>query len=102
MGNMSNIIKNVGKGIGKGVGKAAYYSLSTVSAAISAMWETTGTRGHFREALDDCTDSELIEINIKQSGEDGDYEIYKISKSLLLERNYQYNETTNKWKKVER
>ncbi|KOR11722.1 hypothetical protein AMC75_12810 [Staphylococcus carnosus] len=76
---MSNIIKNVGKGIGKGVGKAAYYSLSTVSAAISAMWETTGIRCHFREAIDDCTDSELIEINIKQSGEDGDYEIYKIS-----------------------
>ncbi|MEY8601831.1 hypothetical protein [Staphylococcus shinii] len=76
---MSNIIKNVGKGIGKGVGKAAYYSLSTVSVAISAMWETTGIRGHFREAIDVCTDSELIEINIKQSGEDGDYEIYKIS-----------------------
>lgn len=52
---MSNIIKNVGKGIGKGVGKAAYYSLSTVSAAIRAMWEITGIWGHFREAIDDCT-----------------------------------------------
>ena len=34
---MSNIIKNIGKEFGKGVGKAAYYSLSTVGAAISAI-----------------------------------------------------------------
>lgn len=96
---MNNIIKNVGKGIGKGAGKAAYYSLATVGAAISAIWETTGTRGQFREALDDCSDSELIEINIKQSGSDGDYDIYKLSKSILQERNYKYNDNTNKWEK---
>lgn len=94
---MSNILKTIGKGTGKGVGTVAEYSFSTIGALIGAIWETTGTRGAIRETLEECSDSELIEINNKQSGEDGDFDLYMLSKSILNERGYTFNDNTKKW-----
>lgn len=96
---MSNLLKNVGKAVGKGVVNVAYYSTETVAAAISAIWESTGTRGEFRKALEECSDEELIEINLNNKDEDGDFDFYQLSKSLLKERNYRFNTDTNKWEK---
>ncbi|SCS89312.1 hypothetical protein [Staphylococcus carnosus] len=92
-------MKNILKTVGIGAAKVAVIPLVVAGSAISAIWETTGTRGNFREALDDCSDSELIDINIKQSGDDGDFDIYMLSKSLLKERNYVYNNENNAWEK---
>ncbi|MDW4095799.1 hypothetical protein QI297_13150 [Staphylococcus saprophyticus] len=92
-------MKNILKTVGIGAAKVAVIPLVVAGSAISAIWETTGTRGAFREALDDCSDGELIDINIKQSGDDGDFDIYMLSKSLLEERNYVYNNDNNAWEK---
>lgn len=96
---MSNILKSIGKGIGKGVGTAAYYSVVTVGAAISAIWETTGDRGIMRDALSKSSNQDLIEIYDIHEKDDGDYDTYIAAKSLLEERGFTYNHKTNKWEK---
>lgn len=96
---MSNILKNVGKGIGNGVGKAASYSLATVGAAISAIWETTGDRGIMRDALSESSNQDLMEIYDIQKEDDGDYDTYIAAKSLLEERGFAFNNETRKWEK---
>ncbi|MGW7947739.1 hypothetical protein [Staphylococcus xylosus] len=93
-------MKNILKTVGIGAAKVVAVPLVVTGAAISAIWETTGTRGIFREALDDCSDSELIDINIKQSGDEGDFDIYMLSKSLLQERGFTYNHETKKWENI--
>lgn len=95
---MNKIIKTIGKGIGKGIGGAAYVTLTTVGAAVSAIWETTGDRGMMRDMFKDSSDQELIELYEKHK-DDGDYDIYVATKSLLEERKYTYNNETNKWEK---
>ena len=96
---MSNIIKTIGKGIGKSVGAAAYYSVATVGAAIGAIWETTGDRGLMRDALSDSSNQDLMEIYEIHEKNDGDYDTYIATKSLLQERGFTYNHETNKWEK---
>ncbi|GAB1613582.1 hypothetical protein HB162lentus_22270 [Mammaliicoccus lentus] len=94
---MGNIIKTIGKGIGKGIGAAAYVSVTTIGAAVSAIWETTGDRGMVRDALKDCSNEELMEIYGIQKEDDGDYTMYLAAKSLLEERGYMYLDETNEW-----
>lgn len=96
---MKKILKSVGKGIGKGAGAVAYYSAATIGAAISAIWETTGTRGVYREALEECDDEKLIQINMNSQSDNGDYEMYLLSKTVLESRNYYFNEKTKEWQK---
>ncbi|RTX70534.1 hypothetical protein CD117_13765 [Mammaliicoccus sciuri] len=94
---MNKIIKTIGKGIGKGIGGAAYVTLTTVGAAVSALWETTGDRGMMRDALSDSSSKDLMEIYEIHEKDDGDYDTYIAAKSLLQERGYTYNHETNKW-----
>lgn len=84
---------------GKDVGATAYYSVETVGAAIGAIWETTGDRGLMRDALNDSSNQDLMEIYEIQKKDDGDYDTYIAAKSLLQERGFTYNTETNKWEK---
>lgn len=52
-----------------------------------------------RDALNDSSNQDLMEIYEIQKKDDGDYDTYIAAKSLLQERGFTYNTETNKWEK---